>query len=73
MDAFYAKLEDVYGKCPALYAKIVLGDFNAMVGRKFIVGTTVGQFSLYVNTTSNGMRLIDFAAVRNMVVCSSRF
>ena len=32
-DAFYAELEDVYDKCPAHDAKIVLGDFNAKVGR----------------------------------------
>ena len=41
-DAFYAKLEDVYDKCLAYDNKIVLGDFNANVGRKCIFGPTVG-------------------------------
>ena len=39
-DAFYAKLEDVYGKYPAHNAKIVLGDFNAKVGWEGIFGST---------------------------------
>ena len=38
-----------------------------------IFGPIVGQFSLDANTTSNGIRLIDFAATSNMVVCSTRF
>ena len=42
-DAFYAKLEDVYDKYAADDAKIVLGDFNANVGREGIFGPTVGQ------------------------------
>ena len=46
-DAFYAKLENVYDKCPAHDAKIVFGDFNAKYGREGIFGPTVGQFNLY--------------------------
>ena len=72
-DAFYANLEDLYDKCPAHDIKIVLGDFNAKVGQEGIFGTTVGQFSLLSTTLPNGVRLIDFAAARNMVVYSTRF
>ena len=66
-DAFFDKLEDVYDKCPAHDAKIVLGDLNVKVGREGIFGPIVGQFSLHADTTSNGMRLID------MVVSSTKF
>ena len=52
---------------------VLLGDFNAKVGLVVIFDPTAGQFSLHGTTTSNGMRLIDFAAVRNMVVCSTKF
>ena len=72
-DAFYAKLEDLYDKCPAHDVKMVLGDFNAKVRQEGIFGPTVGQFSLHTTTSPNGLRLIDFAAARNMVVCSTRF
>ena len=51
---------------------IVIGDFNAKVGQEAIFGSTVGQFTLHSTTSPNGVRLIDFAAARNMVVCSTR-
>ena len=70
---FYANLEDLYHKCPDLDIKIVLGDFNAKIGQEGIFGATVGQFRLHSTTSSNGVRLIDFAEARNLVVCSSRF
>ena len=35
-------VKDVYDKCPAHDAKIVLGDFNLKVGREGIFGPTVG-------------------------------
>ena len=37
-----------------------------------IFGTTVGQFSLHLTTSPNGVRLIDFAEARKIVVCSIR-
>ncbi|XP_062137632.1 uncharacterized protein LOC133846936 [Drosophila sulfurigaster albostrigata] len=66
-DAFYARLEDTYDRCPNHDVKIILGDFNAKVGRERIFDRTVGQFSLHETTSNNGFRLIDFAAARNMV------
>ena len=72
-DAFYAKLDFLHDKCTAYDAKINLGDFNVKVGREGIFGSTVGQFSLHTNITSNGMKLIDYAAAPNMVLCSTKF
>ena len=72
-DAFFANLEDLYGKCPPLDLKIVLGAFNAKVGQEDIFGPTVAQFSLHSTTSPNSVKLITFAAARNMVVCSTRF
>ncbi|XP_060665604.1 craniofacial development protein 2-like [Drosophila nasuta] len=72
-DAFYARLEDTYDRCPNHDVKIILGDFNAKIGRERIFDRTVGQFSLHETTSNNGFRLIDFATARNMVVSSTRF
>ena len=72
-NVFYANLEDLYEKCPAHDINMVLGDFNAKVGQEGTFGPTVEQFSLHSITLPNGVRLIDFAAARNMVVCSNRF
>ena len=72
-DAFYVNLEDLYVKCPAHDIKIVFGNFNAKVGQEGMFGSIVGQFSLHSTTLLNGVKLIDFAAARNMLVCSIRF
>ncbi|XP_043949724.1 craniofacial development protein 2-like [Drosophila biarmipes] len=72
-DAFYARLEDTYDRCPVHDGKLILGDFNAKVGRERIFDPTVGLFSLHETTSNNGLRLIDFSAARNMVVSSTRF
>ena len=72
-DAFYDKLEDLYNRCPRSDMKIVVGDFNAKVGKEGIFGPTVGKFSLHGKTSDNGFRLISFAAAQNMVLSSTRF
>ena len=52
---------------------ILLGDFNANIGQEYIIHPTIGQFSLHETSTSNGLRLIDFVAARNMVIASTIF
>lgn len=72
-DIFYERLERAYDRCPDHDIKIVLGDFNAKLGKENIFGPTVGKFSLHEETSDNGMRLTDFAAAKNMVVSSTKF
>jgi len=72
-DAFYDKLEVLYNRCPRSDVKIVVGDFNAKVGREGIFGQTVGKHSLHGKTSDNGFRLVSFAAAQNMVISSTRF
>ena len=72
-ESFYERLDEAYERCPRHDIKFVIGDLNAKVGKEGIFGPTVGKFSLHDETTDNGMRLIDFAAARNMVVSSTRF
>ena len=72
-EMFYERLEETYDRCPGHDIKIVLGDFNAKVGRENVFHPTVGNFSLHDTTSDNGIRLVDFAAAKNMVVSSTRF
>ncbi|XP_054082672.1 uncharacterized protein LOC105219245 isoform X1 [Zeugodacus cucurbitae] len=65
-DTFYERLERTYERCPRHDVKIVLGDFNARLGKEGVFGPTVGKFSLHDETSPNGLRLIDFAGTRNM-------
>jgi exonuclease III len=43
-DRFYEELEQVFDKLPKNHMKILLGDFNAKVGREDIFKPTIGNF-----------------------------
>jgi len=52
--------------------KILLGDFNAKVGREIIFKPTTGQESLHQDSNDNGVRLVNFTS-KNLVVKSTIF
>ena len=60
-DSFYAELEQVFDHFPKCHMKILLGDFNAKVGREKIFKPTIGQKSLHQDSNDNGVRLVNFA------------
>jgi len=51
--------------------KILLGDFNAKEGREYIFKLTVGSESLHQDSDDNGVRIVNFATVKNLVVNST--
>jgi len=53
--------------------KILLGDFNAKVGREIIFKPTIGQESLHQDSNDNGVRLVNLATLKNLVVKSTMF
>jgi hypothetical protein len=50
--------------------KILLGHFNAKVGRENIFKPTIGNESLYQDSNDNGVRIVNFAILKNLVVKS---
>jgi exonuclease III len=46
-DSFYEELERVFDKFPKYHIKILLGDFNAKLGREDIFKPTIGNESLH--------------------------
>jgi len=46
---------------------MLLGDFNAEVGRENIFKPTIGQESLRQDSNDNGVRLANFATSQNLV------
>ena len=48
--------------------KILLGDFNAKVGRENIFKPTIGNESLHQHSNDNGVRIVTFATSKNLVV-----
>jgi len=53
--------------------KILLGDFNANVGRENIFKRTIGNESLRQHSNDNGVRIVTFATSKNLVVKSKMF
>ncbi|VVC27148.1 Endonuclease/exonuclease/phosphatase,Reverse transcriptase domain [Cinara cedri] len=72
-DAFYEELEQVYDALPGHCIKLLLGDMNAQVGKENAYKATIGKHSLHDRSNDNGIRLINFAISKNMVISSTRF
>jgi hypothetical protein len=52
---------------------ILLGDFNAKVGREDIYKPTIGNESLHEISTDNGVRVVNFATSKNLIAKSTMF
>jgi hypothetical protein len=50
--------------------KVLLGDFNAKVGREDTFKPTIGNESLCQDSNDNGVRVVNFAISKNLVVNS---
>jgi hypothetical protein len=53
--------------------KILLGDFKAKVGRENIFKPTIGNESLHHDSNDNGLRTVNFAVSKNLVIKSTMF
>ena len=63
----------MFDQFPKYYMKILLGDFNAKLGREDIFKPIIGQESLHQDNNDNGVRLVNFATLKNLVVMSTMF
>jgi hypothetical protein len=70
---FYEQLERAYAACPSHDVKLVMRDANAKVGRETVHQPTIGKHSLHESTNKNSLRLVDFAADRQMAIKSTCF
>jgi hypothetical protein len=67
------ELERVCDQFPRYDMKILLGDFNAKVGREDIFKPTIGNDSSHEISNDNGVRVVSFATSKNLVVKSTMF
>jgi hypothetical protein len=72
-DSFYEELEHLFDKFLKYHMKILLGDFNAEVGREDIFKSTIVNESLNEISNDNGVRLVNFATSKNLRVRSTMF
>jgi hypothetical protein len=72
-DSFYEELGRVIYQFSRYDMKILLGDFNAKVGRENIFKLTIGSESLHEIRNDNGIRVVNFATSKNLVDKSMMF
>jgi hypothetical protein len=72
-DSFYEEVGRVFDQFPTYDMKIILGDFNAKVGRENIFKPTNGNERLHEIRNENGVRIVNFATSKNLVVKSTMF
>jgi hypothetical protein len=70
-DSFYEELEQVFDQFPKYHMKILLGDLNAKVGREDIFKPITGNGSLHEASNDNGVRVVNFATSKNLIVSST--
>jgi hypothetical protein len=72
-DCFYEKLRHAFDQFPRYDTKILLGDFNAKVGREDIFKLSIGNGRSHKISNSNGARVVNFATSKNLLVKSKIF
>jgi exonuclease III len=71
--SFYEELEQVFDQFPRYHIKILLGDFNAKVGREDISKPIICNESLHEASNDNGVRVVNFATSKNLIVKTTIF
>lgn len=72
-DIFYEEITKVFDELPKNTIKVIIGDFNAKIGKERMFVPTIGLQSLHGRSNNNGHRLITFASSRNVIISSTTF
>jgi len=72
-DSFHEELEQMLDHIPTYHMKMLLGDINAKLRRENILKPTTGHESFHQDSNDNGVRLVNFATSKILVVNSSMF
>jgi exonuclease III len=62
-DSFYEELERAFDKLPKYHMKVLLGDFNAKVGKEDIFKPIIGNESFHEINNDNGVRVVNFCHI----------
>jgi hypothetical protein len=72
-DSSYERVEQVFDHFSRYYIQIILGDFNANLGREDLFKPTIGNESIHHDINDNEFRILNFATSKNLVVNSTMF
>jgi hypothetical protein len=67
-DSFYEELQQGFDHFLKYHMKILLGDFNAKLGREDSFKPTIGNESVHEDSNDNGVRVVNFATSKNLAV-----
>jgi endonuclease/exonuclease/phosphatase family metal-dependent hydrolase len=70
-DSFHKELEVIFDQFPRYHMKILMGDFNAKVGREDIFKPIIGNESLHEASNYNSVRVVNFTTSKNLIVKST--
>jgi exonuclease III len=73
VEVFYNKLSDVCDETPRNDAFILLGDFNAKIGKEHLNKSVAGRHTLHGTTSENGGKLVQLAIAHNLEISSTKF
>jgi hypothetical protein len=72
-DSFYEELERVSISSQKYHMKIMLQDFSTKVGKEDVLKPTIWNESLHEISNDNGVRIVNFATSKNLIVKSTMF
>jgi len=72
-EEFYDEITVIYDRAPKNTIRIVIGEFNAKVGRETIYRPIIGLDSAHEQSNDNGQRSIAFEISRNVTISSTFF
>jgi exonuclease III len=73
IEQFHSDLSNICDKVPKHDALILLGDFNARIGKELANQRVAGKYTLRDQTSNNGERLIQLAQTQNLEISSTKF
>jgi hypothetical protein len=72
-DSFYEELEQVSEHFPKCHMNILIGEFNQKEGKEDIFEPTIGNESTHQDRNKNGVRMVNFATSKNLVLKGTVF
>lgn len=73
VENFWEQLEETTNKIPKHHVKLLLGDFNAQLGKERKFRKITGVHTAHNRTNKNGEKLIHFCSLFNLKIMSTQF
>ena len=72
-EEFYDRLEEIYNNVQKYDIILIMGDFNAKIGKEKHLAKVAGKYTLHNETNKNGNFLAQFAAMNKLFIKSTSF